>query len=53
MGSPGSCENEACALHLSHLQLRDHVVPNSQTGEQNNDVLGHVQQRKFKFGGFA
>ena len=36
---------------MSHLQLSDHVVQKSPYWRAN-DALGHVKQRKFKFGGF-
>jgi len=36
---------------MGHLQLSDHVVQKSPYWRAN-DALGHVEQRKFKFGGF-
>ena len=40
-------------MHLSNgdLQLSDHVKQKS--SRRANDALGRVEQRKFKYGGFA
>jgi len=36
---------------MGYLQLSDHVAQKS-SHRRANDALGHVEQRKFKFGGF-
>ena len=37
---------------MGHLQLSDHARGTKWPHWRANDALGHVEQRKFKFGGF-